>query len=293
MDTDKYQTLMKVLEYNSFSKAAEALGYTQSAISHSIYALEKSLGFKILNREGGNVSLTTSGKTILPYIKNVLSAQNALEQATYSLSQVTLGNLYIATIPSLAIKWFPVLFQEYSEYYSQINITLSHGNYEQVESSILAGDVDCGFLPIALSSPLHHQVITTECLYAIFPPDHPLLKKDSLSLKDLKDEPFIMPGEGDKYQVGSLIEKYRCPMNIRYTISDDDITVALVAQGLGISILPELSYKDYLNFNIVPRTLKENPVREISIAYRDETSISPIGKDFINFAVNFFQDVES
>ena len=293
MDTDKYQILMKVLEHSSFSKAAEVLGYTQSAISHSIYTLEKSLGFKILNRENGNISLTTSGKTILPYIKDVLTAQNTLEQATYSLSQITLGNLYIATIPSLAIKWFPVLFQEYSEYYSHINITLSHGNYEQVESSILAGEVDCGFLPISPSSPLHHQVITAEHLYAIFPPGHSLLKKESLSLKDLKNDPFIMPGEGDKYQVGSLIEKYKCPMNIKYTISDDDISVALVAQGLGITILPELSYKDYLNFNIVPRALKENPVREISIAYRDETLISPIGKDFINFAVNFFQDVES
>lgn len=293
MDTDKYQILVKVLEYNSFSKAAEALGYTQSAISHSIYSLEKSLGFKILNRENGNVSLTTSGRIILPYIKDVLSSQNALLHATYSLSQVTLGNLYIATIPSLAIKWFPVLFQEYSEYYSHINITLRHGNYEQVESSILAGDVDCGFLPISAKSPLKHQVITTERLYAIFPPDHPLLKKETLSLHDLANEPFIMPGEGDKYQLGSLIEKYKCPMNIKYTISDDDISVALVAQGLGITILPELSYKDYLNFNIVPRALKENPVREVSIAYRDESSISPIGKDFINFAINFFQDIES
>lgn len=278
MDTDKYQILIKVLEYNSFSKAAEALGYTQSAISHSIYSLEMSLGFKILNRENGNISLTTSGKTILPYIKNVLSAQNDLVHATHSLSQIVLGNLYIATIPSLAVKWFPTLFQKYSEYYSHINITLLHGNYEQVESSIMSGDVDCGFLPLSDHSKLKHKEITTERLYAIFPPNHPLLNKESLSLNDLRNEPFIMPGEGDKYQVGNLIEKYNCPMNIKYNISDDDITVALVAQGLGITILPELSYKDYLNFNIVPRALKENPVRKISIAYRDEEYISPIGR---------------
>lgn len=290
MDIDKYRMLLKVLEYNSFSKAAEAIGYTQSAVSHSIYALEKTLGFKVLNREGGNISLTTSGREILPYIKDVIKSQDILECATSSMLGVTSGNLYIATISSLAIKWFPQLFQEFSAYYPHIHITLSHGNYSQVEEEILNGTVDCGFLPVTNESSLEHEIILREKLCAILPPNHPLTHKKQLSLHDLKDEPFIIPGEGKNQQLDKLLKEHNCAMNVHYNISDDDVTVALVAQRLGVSILPELSYKDYLNFNVVSRELIENPIREISIAYRNPSRISPLGKIFIDFAIDFFKN---
>ena len=79
MDTVKYEIFHKVLEHRSFSKAANELGYTQSAVSHSISTLEKSFGFKLLNRENNDISLTRAGIDVLPHIRNIVDAQNTLD----------------------------------------------------------------------------------------------------------------------------------------------------------------------------------------------------------------------
>jgi DNA-binding transcriptional LysR family regulator len=172
--------------------------------------------------------------------------------------------------------------------YPEIHITLIHGNYSEVEKHITSGTVDCGFLSVSPKTAVTYKVLFREKLYVILPPQHELAKKDRLFLKDLEGYEFIMPGEGPNHQVGDLIQKNDLHLNIKYAISDDDITVALISQGLGITILPELSYKDYLNFKIVSRELSENPFREIGIAYTSWDNISPIGKVFIKFVKNYF-----
>lgn len=69
MDTNKYQIFLKVLEHRSFSKAAAELGYTQSAVSHSIAVMEKEFGFQLLNRKDNKISLTRAGIDLLPHIR--------------------------------------------------------------------------------------------------------------------------------------------------------------------------------------------------------------------------------
>lgn len=289
MDTVKYEIFLKVLEHRSFSKAANELGYTQSAVSHSISTLEKSFGFKLLNRENNDISLTRAGIDVLPHIRNIVDAQNTLDFTLTSYHEFESGTLCIATIPSLAIQCFPDLLRQFNLQYPKIHIVIIDGNYEEVEEMLASGRVDFGFSSVSAELPFKTIPLFRESLQAILPCGHPLTEKEALSLHDLESEVFIMPGEGPNHQVGQLIRKYHLKLNVVYSVSDDNLTVSMIAQNLGVSILPEMSFKKYLNLPFTAKPLIEEPFREIRIIYNDLNSISPISRAFITFAQNYFR----
>lgn len=288
METNKYTIFLKVLECRCFSAAANELGYTQSAVSHSISSLEKQFGFKLLNRESGNVSLTRAGIDMLPYIRNVVNMQNQLEFSLSSYQDLETGTLCVATIPSLAIQHFPGLLHEYHKEHPKIHIVIIDGNYEEVEEMLAGGRVDFGFSSISESTPFEKISLFREPLQAVLPVGHPLEKKESLSLRDLEGENFIMPGEGPNHQIGDLISRYQLKLNSPYSVTDDNLTVSMVAQGRGVSVLPEMSFQNYLNFSFSARSLVEAPFREVGIIHKGRDTLSPISKSFIAFSQHYF-----
>jgi len=289
MDTGKYLIFLKVLEERSFSKAAEELGYTQSAISHSVYSLEKAFGFKLLNRENGNISLTRAGIDVLPYIRSVVNAQNLLDFTLSSYQRLESGTLTIATIPSLAIQHFPGLLQAFNREYPKIHVVVLDGNYEEVEEMLASGRVDFGFTSLSETMPFSTFSLFRERLDAILPADHPLAAKERLSLTDLENEVFIMPGEGPTHQVGKLIRDYNLKFRTVYSVFDDNLTVSMISHGLGVSILPQMSYEHYLNFSFAARPLVEKPSRTVGVIHNHIESISPISKAFLRFSRRYFQ----
>lgn len=289
MDTVKYSIFLKVLECRSFSKAAVELGYTQSAVSHSVSSLEKSFGFKLLNRESNDISLTRAGIDVLPYIRNIVTAQNTLDFTLTSYREFESGTLCIATIPSLAIQYFPDLLKEFNRLHPNIHIVVIDGNYEEVEEMLAGGRVDFGFSSVSTELPFKTFPLLREDLQAVLPCGHPLAEKESLSLHDLESEVFIMPGEGPNHQIGQLIRKYQLNLNVGYSVSDDNLTVSMISRNLGVSILPKMSFENYLNMPFVSRNLEEKPCRELKIIYNDLGSISPISRAFITFVQNYFR----
>lgn len=289
MDTVKYDIFLKVLEHRSFSKAATELGYTQSAVSHSISSLEKSFGFKLLNRENNDISLTRAGIDVLPHIRNIVDAQNTLDFTLTSYHEFESGTLCIATIPSLAIQCFPDLLNKFNQQYPKIRIVVIDGNYEEVEEMLAGGRVDFGFSSVSKKLPFKTIPLFRESLQVILPCSHPFTEKESISLHDLESEVFIMPGEGPNHEIGQLIRKHQLKLNIVYSVTDDNLTISMIAKNLGVSILPEMSFRKYLNLPFTARPLKENPYREIMIIYNDLNSISPISRAFITFAQNYFR----
>ena len=289
METDKYKVFLKVVECQSFSRAAAELGYTQSAVSHCIYSLESALGFRLLTREGRKTQLTCAGQEAMPFIMKIVNSQTTLDQWASFYLGVGAGKLCIASIPSLAIHTFPDMVKRFNDHYPNIQIQLLHGNYSDVERLLANGTVEFGFLSVSTQTPFPYVALYREKLAAILPPAPPLAEREQLSLKDLEQEDFIMPGEGPRHQVGELIKKYNLDLNVKYSISDDDITISMVSRGLGVTILPEMSYRDYLNFQFEVRDLVEAPFRDVGIAYTAWDNISPIGKAFIKLAKESFE----
>ena len=200
MSVSKYQMFVKTVECGSFSKAAEALNFTQSGVSHAVQSLEDELGVTLLSRNRGGVVLTADGRALLPKIERLCAAHRALMQSAADLKGMDAGLVKVATFSSVSAQWLPSILKSFGEPY-----------------------------------PLHRDelVVVTPC-------GHPLAGNNTFPLQALASEPFIRLEEGDDYEITAALDRMDVRPNVRYTAREDRTMLAMVSKGLGISLLPEL-----------------------------------------------------
>ena len=117
MSITKYQIFLKTAACGSFSKAAEAMNFTQSGISHAVSALESELGVTLLSRNRGGVVLTADGRTILPQIEKLCAAHHAMMQTVESLKGMDSGLVKIAAFSSVSSQWLPRILKSFGQLY--------------------------------------------------------------------------------------------------------------------------------------------------------------------------------
>lgn len=113
MDTKKLEALAAAVEYGSFTRAAENLGYTQSGLTHMMNSLEKDIGFPVLLRGRQGVRLTPAGERIFPLIRNLLDADEALGREIGRINTNREETVRIAAYSSIAIHWLPEVIQQF------------------------------------------------------------------------------------------------------------------------------------------------------------------------------------
>ena len=174
MNISKYQIFLKVVSCGSFSKAAEALSFTQSGISHAINSLENELGVMLLSRNRGGVVLTADGRAVLPKIEELCAAHHALMQTVEGLKDMDSGLVKIATFSSVSAQWLPRILKSFGELYPNIEFEVVTGDfYDQIEGWIVSGAVDCGFLRLPPVKRLQTYALHRDELQVIVPCDHP------------------------------------------------------------------------------------------------------------------------
>lgn len=143
----KYEAFIETVDLGSFTRAAEALSYTQSGVSRMIAELEKGWGIRLLVRGRGGVELTGEGRVLLPFVRDVCTKQRNLQMEVDRLSGLTAGIIRIGTFSSVAAQWLPSVIERLQEDYPGIDYELVIGNYAEIREWIASGRVDCGFLP--------------------------------------------------------------------------------------------------------------------------------------------------
>lgn len=179
MNISKYQIFLKVVSCGSFSKAAEALSFTQSGISHAINSLENELGVMLLSRNRGGMVLTADGRAVLPKIEELCAAHHALMQTVEGLKDMDSGLVKIATFSSVSAQWLPRILKSFGELYPNIEFEVVTGDfYDQIEGWIVSGTVDCGFLRLPPVKRLQTYALHRDELQVIVPCDHPYADRD-------------------------------------------------------------------------------------------------------------------
>ena len=141
VNLNKYQILLKTVELGSITRAAEALGYTQSAVSRVIADLEREWDMELLTRSRTGVVLSSSGAALLPYVQAVCNAGRELEEQVAELHGLTRGTLRVATFASVSIHWLPAIMKEFLGRYPGIQFDLV-SNWEFAEVEDLLRQVD-------------------------------------------------------------------------------------------------------------------------------------------------------
>lgn len=282
MNILKYMAFIKTVEYGSFSKAADALSYSQSGISRMIQDLEKDWGIALLERGRAGVRLTSDGLRLLPYMKNICEEYRALQIQVDELNGLQSGLIRIGTFSSVATHWLPNIIMEFQKAYPNVDYEILLGDYTEIEEWILEGRVDCGFLRLPTHPELETISLTYDELFAILPETHPLACYDRLPLDALCNTPFLLLEKGGKSEISKLFEEHHLTPDVRFTTWDDYAIMSMVESGLGVSILPQLILKR-VPYRIIQKRLKSSAYREIGIALRNRKSASAAVKKFLDY----------
>ena len=240
MPVNKYEAFLKAAELGSLTRAAAELGVTQSAVSHMIGALEEELGFSLLKRGRGGARATAEGERVLPAIRGMLNSREQLEQTAAAIRGLDCGTVRIGTFTSVAVHWLPGMIKRFQSEYPKVELKLMNGDYHDVEQWLSEGSVDLGF--IALPTRLKGRItaLLEDRLLAVVPVDHRLASLPRFPIKEVENEPFISLLETSDHDARRAHEAAGVKPNLRYTTQDDYAISAMVEQGLGVSIMPEL-----------------------------------------------------
>lgn len=284
MSVTKYQVFLTVAACGGFTKAAEELHFTQSGVSHTIAALENELGVPLFVRNRGGVTLTADGRTLLPYIQALWDDANRLEQKAADLQGLETGLVRVATFNSVSVQWLPYMLKSFREKYPHIDFELLPCvENNQLETAVLTGQADCCFLSLPSASPLDSWLLHRDQWKVIVPYGHPMAGRDPFPAENLATEPFILLQEKSDHEVASVFDRLGIRPNIQYILRDDLSILAMVSNGLGISIMPELML-EHCPYPLVACSLPEPFYRNIGLAVKDKNTLSLSTRRFMEHA---------
>lgn len=278
----KYLSFVKTVELGSFSKAAEALDYSQSGISRMIADLEKEWNIILLERDRNGVRLTSDGMRLLPYARNLCEEYFRLQEQVDELKGIQSGLIRIGTFSSVATHWLPKIIKRFQMDYPNIEYEMLLGDYTEIETWIAEGRVDCGFLRLPTRPEFDVIELERDELMAVIPENHSFAGAETFPVQAFADEPFMLLEKGGKAEIAEVFAKHKIKPDVRFTTWDDYAVMSMVEQGLGISILPRLILRR-IPYHIVAKPFDYPAYRTIGLAMKNRKTASAAVKRFIEY----------
>ena len=236
----EYRIFHTVVEQGSFARAAQVLHLTPSAISHAVSSMEEACGFALFVRGKGGVSLTRSGETLYPVIRQVLNADEALSQMVDELKGVQRGTVRIGAFNSVCMTWLPQIVTTYKRQYPGVEIEINQGTYADVIDWLKTGVVDIGFLSMKSTRELHVYPLYRDRLMCVVPKGFRTRTPGIITPEEMRMETFVVQDDSTDADTQAFLAKYRFSVRASCRVVDDLSTIAMVESGFGICILPSL-----------------------------------------------------
>lgn len=243
----------KVVEVGSFTGAAAILHMSQSAVSHAIAGLEAELGVALLIRDRRQgIVLSDFGRRVLEPMRAILNRVAQIEQEAAATQGLESGTIRIGSFPSLAARLLPKIVRVFEKQHPHITMVLFEGTDQEVAEWLNARVIDVGFAAQSVPGP-DMLPLTQDKMVAVLPKDHVLKERDSISIEALVDYPFIMSTGGCEPLIREWFGHSQCLPSIKFSVRDMETILNMVGEGLGLTIVPELSLPD-----TTPRVLVKN-----------------------------------
>jgi DNA-binding transcriptional LysR family regulator len=241
MDLTYLRTFREVAKRQSFTRAAEELGYAQSSVTMQIQKIEKEYGVPLIERHGRQLRLTPPGEELLKLFVEIL---DLYDRSKETIAQQIGGTLTIGTIDSLAAFYLPPYLQQLRTKFPKLDIHLQTMQEANLLSKIKDGEVDIGLMldRTTADSVLERTIIREEPLVLIAPVDHALAQMDMVSLQDLNNCELIVSEESCIYRslFENLLKEHGIVFRIGFELSNLEAIKRCVMNGLGIALLPRI-----------------------------------------------------
>ena len=280
LNVARLRVLVEVARLGSFSGAADALSYTQSAVSQQVATLEAETGMTLLERHARGVRVTAAGAALVEHTEGILARLEAAEDELSALAGLRAGRLRMASFPTAGATLMPLAIATFSSTYPEIELTLAEGEPEEITPRLHAGEFDLALLfefdePASVDR-LTRVELLEDPMYLALPREHPLTEKSALRLGDLRGEAWVQTSRSSpcaRHVVRSCHTAGFEP-NVSFESDDYQTVQGLVAAGVGVALIPKLALSGGRDDIAIRALSPASPVREVTVATPEGTRLT-------------------
>jgi len=283
LQVSRLRVFVEVAKQGSISAAAEELSYTQSAVSQQIAALEAETGVTLIERLPRGVRLTTAGSTLLAHAEGILGRLAAAEADLEAIAGLRGGQLRMASFPTAGATLMPLAIAMFRAQHPEVELTLAEGEPEDIAPRLYAGEFDLALLfefegtSESLVADLVRQPLFEDPMFLALPADHPLARRRTLRLADLRAEAWVQTSSSS----ACARHVVRCchvagfePI-VSFESDDYQTVQGLVAAGVGVALIPKLAVASAREDIAIRALSPSSPVRNVIAATPEGSRLTP------------------
>ncbi len=242
----RLRVLKEVAYRGSLSEAADALSYTQSAVSQQIATLEAETKLALLERHPRGVSLTAAGQALVGHAEGILAQLEAAEVALSAIAGLRGGRLRMASFPTAGATLMPLAIATFRASYPEVELSLAEGEPEEIAPRLRAGELDLALLfefegETIVGGQMTSAELLEDPMFLALPAEHRLARRKRLRLEELKDEAWVQTSSSSpcaRHVVRSCHVAGFEP-NVAFESDDYQTVQGLVAAGVGVALIPQ------------------------------------------------------
>jgi len=289
MDFDQLETFLEVARLSSFSRAAEKRFRTQPAISSQIRALEEEVGARLLDRSGGKVSLTASGKLFQKFAEELLDLRKGMLTAVAETERVPRGEIVVGANEGTCLHILPEVFAEFKKQYPDVAVNIKRSDYAKILESVIDNSVDFGVISLPVTDTrLTVVLIHRDELVVIAPPQHPLARMKSVTLVETAKFPLVVPKAGHtRDALENLFHERKLKPRYAMEMDSSELLKRFVAADVGVGFIARSNVQEDVRANaLVAIPLSDAQIRrDLALVFRKDKALSRAALAFIDIAV--------
>lgn len=287
MQIESLKVFCDLTETESFTKAAQINGVTQSAVSQTISSLERQFKSLLIERSKKNFRLTAEGEVLYDYSKQILQTYDALHSKLQEIQDVISGNIRVATIYSIGLHVLPPYLKKFLKGFPTVNVHVEYRRPNQVYEDVLGNVVDLGLVAYPTrDAKLEIVPLRKDTLVLICHPNHPLAKSKSVKLKSLSGQKFV--GFERDIPTRKAVDKMLkdSGASVEHVMEFDNIETVKRAVEIdsGIAVVPQETIRqEVANQSLTAVQIEGGDhYRPLAVIYKKNKVLSPAIKQFIS-----------
>jgi LysR family hydrogen peroxide-inducible transcriptional activator len=269
MDFDQLRYFLQVAQRQNFTRAAEDLAISQPALSRSIQKLEEELGQPVFERKTRSVALTDAGILLQSRAQQVLTILEDTRAEITDDGQS--GRVRVGAIPTVAPYFLPQVLRQFSQEHPKATLIVQENTTDALLKNCRQGEIDLAILALPLPAKyLDVEELFEEQLLLVLPPDHPLVQRKNIRLKDVEPYPFVLLDEAHCLSdniVSFCQERSFQPVAVERT-SQLAMVQELVSLSHGVSMIPEMARNcDQSDRRVYRSFTGKKPKRTVVVAW--------------------------
>jgi DNA-binding transcriptional LysR family regulator len=281
-----YRIFYTVVKERSFSRAAEQLNLSPSAVSHAVAKLEEEFGFPLLVRARRAVTLSDSGAQVFAYIQDLLNISDLLDKRVSQIKGAGFGTVRLGLIDSVAVKWLPGIMAAYRALCPEVRVQARENTYDKLIAAVTARELDMAIVSHssirAVSAPLQFIPLYEDRLLCVSPKGFTPRNPGFITPEELDGLDLILPLGGNEADVNTYLESQGLHLKEYCSAITNSSLVSMVRSGFGHAVDATLSFYsagDLEDLNVLP--IVPFGSRTLGIITHDPRFLTPAARQMV------------